>query len=247
MKPTNSIFIILLFFLLIPVNGYSEFCGGRTIMGFCYVKDTGLPLIGVEVTVENQTTGATAAGITADNWVSYPDGTYRITFACRMDEYWPWNNKQALYTVSSEATFDDGDQEYTLLTEQYTNVPVYCAQVATCIDFEYEPLTAVLLSSFSAVPSHRKVILQWETSDETDNFGFNVYRYNKHMRLDKVNKSVIYARGGEGVGATYELIDSDVLNRTEYLYALESIDVNGSATMHDAVSVTPRLRYLFSK
>ena len=39
-----------------------------------------------------------------------------------------------------------------------------------------EEATLVALSSFTATPSDRKVILEWTTESEIDNAGFNLYR-----------------------------------------------------------------------
>ena len=44
-----------------------------------------------------------------------------------------------------------------------------------------------------------------------------------------------------GRGARYTFVDTDAHNRTTYYYLLEDIDLDGTSTLHDPVSATPRL------
>ncbi|MCX5885086.1 MAG: DUF1566 domain-containing protein [Proteobacteria bacterium] len=101
--------------------------------------------------------------------------------------------------------------------------------------------TLITLSSFTASPSDRTVILKWTTESEIDNAGFNLYRAeSEEGEYVKINTSLILAEGSPTQGATYQFIDEGVKNRTTYYYKLEDIDLNGTSTMHGPVSAEPR-------
>jgi len=102
-------------------------------------------------------------------------------------------------------------------------------------------VTLINLSSFTATPSNRAVILNWATASEIDNAGFNIYRAeSEDGEYIKINSSLIPAEGSPTQGAMYQFIDEGVKNRTTYYYKLEDIDLNGTSTMHGPVSVEPR-------
>ncbi len=70
--------------------------------------------------------------------------------------------------------------------------------------------------------------------------GFNIYRADtKDGEYILINTDLIPAEGSPTEGASYDFIDDDVQNRKTYLYKLEDIDLNGTATEHGPVSATP--------
>jgi hypothetical protein len=104
--------------------------------------------------------------------------------------------------------------------------------------------TAITLASFEAVAGNQQVTLVWQTGDETDNLGFNLYRAEaENGAYEKINETLIASKAGSGLGAAYELTDVDVQNRTTYWYKLEDIDIYGTSAFHGPVSATPRLIY----
>ncbi len=104
------------------------------------------------------------------------------------------------------------------------------------------PPTVVELASFTATPSNRAVILEWQTASEIDNFGFNLYRaVSEDGDYVKINAALIPSKGTSTQGAAYEFVDRDVKNRKTYWYKIEDIDVNGTSTFHGPVSATPRV------
>ena len=110
------------------------------------------------------------------------------------------------------------------------------------------PPTAITLASFTAKPFKGEVVLKWNTESETDNAGFNLYRStSEDGEYIKINDSLISAQGSSSQGASYEFIDKNVKNRKTYYYKLEDIDLNGTATMYEPVSATPRLFYWIGK
>ncbi len=103
------------------------------------------------------------------------------------------------------------------------------------------PPTLINLSSFTATPSNRAVIIEWSTESEIGNAIFNLYRTElENGDYIKINSSLISAQGSSTQGASYEFIDTNVQNRKTYYYKLEDIDLNGTSTMHGPVSATPR-------
>jgi hypothetical protein len=123
-------------------------------------------------------------------------------------------------------------------TPPSTNVTVSGANV-TGVDFVASVPTLIGLSSFTAAPSDRAVILKWTTASEIDNAGFNIYRAESESgEYVKINASLIPAEGSATQGATYQFIDENVRNRTTYYYKLEDIDLNATSTMHGPVSAT---------
>ena len=106
----------------------------------------------------------------------------------------------------------------------------------------YEYSTLITLSTFTAAPSHDKVIIRWTTDAEIDNAGFNLYRADgEDGEYVRINDDLIPAQGSPSQGADYEFTDNNVQNRQTYWYMLEDVDVNGVAVQHGPVSAMPRL------
>ncbi len=99
--------------------------------------------------------------------------------------------------------------------------------------------TAIDLISFTATPAKRSIVLNWETSNEIDNLGFNIYRATSETGLrTKLNTTLIPTNTppGSTYGSVYTYIDTEVKPRTIYYYWLEDLDINGIATLHGPVS-----------
>ncbi len=106
-------------------------------------------------------------------------------------------------------TFDNGAGGSTSVTE------------CTAVDC---PPTSVDLRSFSAVNRDDRVALVWETASEAAVLGFNVYRsVEEGAQGDRVNRAVIPATGGAGVGQRYQLGDVPPAKGT-YFYRLEVVN-----------------------
>ncbi len=102
--------------------------------------------------------------------------------------------------------------------------------------------TLIELASFAATPKSRAVVIEWETSAEIDNAGFNIYRAtDKDGDYEQINYSLMPAKGSPTEGASYEFIDTDVKNRVKYSYKLVDVDMNGITTSHGPVRAIPRL------
>ena len=95
--------------------------------------------------------------------------------------------------------------------------------------------TAVVLSRFEAWPIATGNHVQWETVEEIDNLGFNLYRSATLEGIKtKLNRTLIPAKNpGSPLGAVYDWNDIYWLRpgRSSF-YWLEDIDIHGHATMH---------------
>jgi subtilisin-like proprotein convertase family protein len=83
--------------------------------------------------------------------------------------------------------------------------------------------TGVSVKSFTAQRAGKGVQLRWRTANETEAFGFNVFR-TKAGKLSKVNQKLIRAkRAGRPQGASYSLRDS----RVSSSYRLQAVSPSG--------------------
>ena len=97
---------------------------------------------------------------------------------------------------------------------------------------------AVTLASFAAEAQANQVLVTWETVSEIDNAGFNLYRGTADDGSDRTLLVSIPSQApGSSQGASYSFGDSAIQDGQTYYYWLESIDLNGVATMHGPVSV----------
>jgi hypothetical protein len=96
--------------------------------------------------------------------------------------------------------------------------------------------TAVTLASFDAAPSQGTVALNWETATEVDTAGFNLYRARSESGAwTKVNDKLIAATGDFVSGASYSYVDKPGYGA--FLYELEEVDYDGTATLYDLIIV----------
>ena len=106
-----------------------------------------------------------------------------------------------------------------------------------------ESLLAVI-SDIRLNPSDRRVQVEWDTSLEIDNAGFNVLRREKlgGGPWSFVNVDFIPGAGDSVSGASYQMVDLSALNGVEYDYRIEDIDFqgkNGLSDIHKTVANPP--------
>ena len=101
--------------------------------------------------------------------------------------------------------------------------------------------TSVDLRRFEAWPEGSAIHAQWETVQEIDNLGFNLYRSNTRSGPKlKLNAELIptLVPPGSPFGAVYDWIDTYRLRPGRaYFYWLEDVDLYGNATLHGPVRV----------
>ena len=105
------------------------------------------------------------------------------------------------------------------------------------VNFNVSP-TAVELAAFDAAAQGNGVLLTWETANEIDNLGFNIYRADSQVgQLVKINPYMIVSQDpGSVAGAAYSFLDESAAPGATYYYWLEDIDASGTATKHGPVT-----------
>ena len=102
--------------------------------------------------------------------------------------------------------------------------------------------TSVYLVSFAAAPQGTAILVTWETSQEIDNLGFNLYRaVSEAGPMARLNDELIPTKvpPGSPFGAEYEWPDKDGLVPGQaYYYWLEDVDLYGRGTLHGPVQAT---------
>jgi len=93
------------------------------------------------------------------------------------------------------------------------------------------PMIPVILSSFSATSGNNHITIQWQTSQENSNAGFNIYRSTDNVHYAKVNTTIIAPNQHN-----YTYTDTNVVNGTKYYYKLEDVSLSGAATMHNTIA-----------
>jgi hypothetical protein len=106
------------------------------------------------------------------------------------------------------------------------------------VTFTIEEATAVDLASFDAAAQGNGVLLTWETANEIDNVGFNIYRAETQSgQLIKINPYLIASQNpGSTAGATYSFLDESAVPGATYYYWLEDVDASGVATKQGPVA-----------
>jgi hypothetical protein len=105
--------------------------------------------------------------------------------------------------------------------------------------------TAVRLLSFVAVPASEGVLLSWETENEVNNLGFNLYCSESYESLgEQLNEDLIPSGSPGGEGAVYEYLDATAQSSGTYYYTLEDVDASGRRTQHGPLILTLWRAYL---
>lgn len=92
----------------------------------------------------------------------------------------------------------------------------------------------VELTSFSANVDNDNVILNWATSTETNNFGFQVERSNDRVIFEQI--AFIHGFGTTTEAKTYSYRDT-ALTSSENYYRLKQLDLNGSHSYSNIIKV----------
>jgi len=96
--------------------------------------------------------------------------------------------------------------------------------------------TPVELANFSGQVIERKgVELNWETTNEQNHAGFNIFRKaESENKYKKINMLLIKPDGTK----QYKYIDSKVKVGKSYNYKLENVSLTGTKTQHDAITIS---------
>ncbi len=73
------------------------------------------------------------------------------------------------------------------------------------------------------------VVIRWSTASEQKTAGFHLYRSESDRGpFNRINQTLIPAKGSTVRGAEYEFIDREVVAGTFYFYQLEEVELDAS-------------------
>ncbi len=98
-------------------------------------------------------------------------------------------------------------------------------------------VTAVELSTFTAIGSNGHITICWKTETEADNALWILVR-STAVDAGYAEIARIPARGTSSTGATYKYSDTDVISFITYYYKLGEMNINGDVTWRGPCSAT---------
>ncbi|NUN08888.1 MAG: T9SS type A sorting domain-containing protein [Ignavibacteriaceae bacterium] len=99
----------------------------------------------------------------------------------------------------------------------------------------------VELVRFSAKSSGNKVVLNWATATEVDNYGFEIQRTEiREQGSEKIWNKVgfVPGNGNSNSEKSYSFTDRNIQSATKYIYRLKQVDTDGSFDYSKEVEVT---------
>lgn len=180
------------------------------------------------------------SNLTADGDTN-PQGSCTVVgkaVTCNLLTSLPVNSESdpAIWKIEIPVKLNDGAKENTVTVSAATADPTPGNNTATATCNS----TAATMVSFDAVNVEDGILLTWETAEELDNLGFNLYRAEDLQGIKvQVNPKLIPSQNPGGTsGAVYEFLDRQVVAGKEYHYWLEDIDFSLLPTLYGPVTVT---------
>jgi len=124
------------------------------------------------------------------------------------------------------------------LRPSYNSGNIYIDGIRVAKNWEQAPLP-VELSVFTAQQKGDKVILDWKTETEIDNYGFDVERkiVSDYINEDWKKIGFLAGYGNSNVPRYYSFSDKDLYNYAAYSYRLKQMDNNGSCKYSEEIKV----------
>jgi hypothetical protein len=142
-------------------------------------------------------------------------------------------------TVPNQTVYLNIDEVNSYLVDNDIMPIEFSASGAVITTSTCEP-TSVDLLSFTAQRTKKAITLNWETANETNRLGFNLYRATSadgdRTRLNALLIPPLVPPGSQK-GAEYSYTDTDLKPNTTYHYWLEELDRFGAASLTGPVSV----------
>lgn len=95
----------------------------------------------------------------------------------------------------------------------------------------YSTPTRVVLYSFTLGVENGVVVARWRTASEQQTVGFWLERQDGDAWV-RMNDEIIYARGEDGLGASYARVDSGAAPGGTYVYRLIELENDGGRQIH---------------
>lgn len=99
----------------------------------------------------------------------------------------------------------------------------------------------VSMVSFTAELNENRVVLNWNTATEINNYGFDIERAENNIsgkNRDWEKLGFVNGSGNSNSPKSYSFIDNTFLMYNDYSYRLKQIDVNGNFKYWDIVNIT---------
>jgi len=94
--------------------------------------------------------------------------------------------------------------------------------------FDKSASAGVILASFTATGGDGQVLIEWETANEMNVIGFNLWRSTTRTGSYTMLDFIPSQAPGSLIGAYYSYTDTDVVNGITYYYKLEVVATDGS-------------------
>jgi hypothetical protein len=154
--------------------------------------------------------------------------------------YWTVEFKRALNTgnAADDAAFDP-TLVYDFSVTQFDNVGAKHSTQGIDATRYYLSFSQVVipveLSSLSASVTDGKVVLDWQTSSEKNNSGFEIERKTGEEEFAKIGS--VKGNGTTTAVHQYQFVDNKLVKAGKYSYRLKSIDFDGTFTYSSEVEV----------
>ncbi len=187
-------------------------------------------------------------------WIRRDDGSFQANVDFHFDNIGGINNENNLKLYSRERAGDSWTEvsNYTIYTEGdatdgvgYIRANGLTAFSQFIITSDNEPLP-VELSSFSAQFIDNKIELNWRTTTEINNFGFEVQRSTANAQGQEWEKvGFVKGAGNSNSPKEYSFTDS-VFTGGKYYYRLKQIDNDGFCSYSNTVEINVALPNKFT-
>jgi hypothetical protein len=176
------------------------------------------------------------------------DGSGQRVFAWQEKAAEAWHLKFALFPAGSEVPVfytlgeEDAIHEFTEIKLNQIKNTIFFTFLGQVIGGKSTVLShkvtftavPVELASFQALVEGSIVKLVWQTASETSNYGFIVERLYEGGSFERIG--FVTGMGTSSVGQSYLFIDRNP-GPGRYRYRLQQVDLDGTATLSDEISV----------
>jgi hypothetical protein len=133
-------------------------------------------------------------------------------------------------TVGSDFTSLDK-----IAVRQSSNIPDCTIDGIRVADSWQQAPLPVELTSFTVSIINSQIHLNWKTSTEISNYGFDVERRNDEGEFYKIG--FVKGNGNSNSEKEYEFVDKSLSSAVKYYYRLKQIDTDGSFSYSEVVGV----------
>ena len=155
----------------------------------------------------------------------------------------PWDKSGFFYSWPDSRINSNGTILSEYAAELNNSVFIHMDEYQNNPELIDSPLPINLIS-FNIISKPNANLIEWETSSEINNRGFNIYKayskVNKEVhKLDffNINQSLIPGAGSSSEPHKYQFLDTQVQDQYYYWYYLEDISYNGTITRHEVKKI----------